>query len=230
MIARLRTARRFIINVLILLYAVPAWADVLELRDGQTLTGQYAGGSKEEVRFQVGSQALRFPLAEVSRLTIGTTAQADFGRAAKETLRQLKALASVTEGGTTYQNYSTRVEDAKIKIDQFLDEHKSSPIPKFNDHIADSLGFYVAASSAWNAKVARTGSWNLPRNPYVLRCAPLQQVITREINKKTSLGPGYEGYKYDEVSHGLTIEHYGIPLLWECARNSLLDAEKALSQ
>jgi len=123
-------------------------ADVLELKDGQKLEGQFAGGSKDEVRFQVGSQTLRLPIAEVSRITMGITGQNDFPKAAREVLRHLKALASVAEGGTTYQNYSPRVEDLKIKIDQFLDEYRASPLPEFNEHIADSLGFYVAASSA----------------------------------------------------------------------------------
>ncbi len=79
--------------LLVLSWPIPAWADVLELKSGQKLEGQFAGGSKEEVRFQVGSQTLKFPIADVSRITIGTAGQEDFRKAAKEALRQLKALA-----------------------------------------------------------------------------------------------------------------------------------------
>ena len=106
---------------------VSVQADVLELKSGQKLEGQYAGGSKDEVRFQVGSQTLKFPIAEVSKIIMGTAGQEDFRKAAGEALRQLKALNSVIEGGIAYQDYARRVSDAKIKVDQFLDEYKPSP-------------------------------------------------------------------------------------------------------
>ena len=219
---------------------VLAWADVLELKSGQKLEGQFAGGSKDEVRFVVGSQTLKFPIAEVSRITIGSGAQDDFHKAAKEALRQLKALASVTEGGITYRDYAPRVSDAKIKIDQFLDEYKPSPVPKFNERVADSLGFYVAASSAWNLKLlrpeeARNASLRLLENEYIRQCAPLQKAMPpsdeMEIPDLSRLTPQKRTVKMPGFRLIWAIEAgYGLPLLWECARNSMIDAEKALSR
>ncbi len=226
---------RYIMSVLTVLFAfswlASAQADVLELKSGQKLEGQYAGGSREEIRFQVGSQSLRFAIAEVSKITIGSAGQEDFYKAAKEALRQLKALASVVEGGTTYQNYSPRVEDAKIKVDQFLDEYKASPVPKFNEYLADSLGFYVAASSSWNLRMLRgsSGETILAREViteelmgrYVPRCAPLQAAILE----------GRKDRQYsNKVKDSTTLHLYGVQLLWECARNSMIDAEKALNR
>ena len=206
-----------VVALLTLLWPASVQADVLELKNGQKLEGQYAGGSKDEVRFQVGSQALKFPIGEVSRITMGNPGQEDFRKAAIEALRQLKALASVAEGGTTYQDYARRVSDAKIKVDQFLDEYRSSPLSKFNEHIADSLGFYVAASSAWNVKVSQNPFSNLAQNPYILKCAPIQEEIAQGRRTRPNA--------QDEV----TIM-FGIPRLWECARNSVIDAEKALGR
>jgi len=196
------------------------YADVLELKSGQKVEGQFVGGSREEIRFQVGSQALKFPIAEVTKITIGSAGQEDFYKAAKEALRQLKALASITEGGTTYQNYSTRVEDAKIKIDHFLDEYKDPPLPAFKSHIVDSLGFYVAASAAWNAKASKSYG-GLLENPYVQRCAPLQEVLIREAGSEKS--PTTKA-----IAWAVTIAYSGVRPLWECARSSLADAERAL--
>lgn len=194
---------------------VSAWADVLELKSGQKLEGQYAGGSKDEVRFQVGSQTLKFAVAEISRITFGTTSQDDFLKAAKDVLRQLKALASTVEGGITYRDYAPRVTDAKIKVDQFLDEYKSSPLPRFNEHVADSLGFYAAAATAWNAGISKSaeGLLAIAGNKYVPKCAPLQEEVAR-----------HEG-KFDPA---ITIAIVGMRPLWECARSSMLDAEKVL--
>lgn len=206
-------------TLLVAFCPVSARADILELKSGQKLEGQYVGGSKEEIRFQVGSQTLKFPVAEVSRITIGTSGQEDFYKAAKEALRQLKALASVVEGGPTYRDYAPRVTDAKIKVDQFLEEYRASPLPRFNQHVAGSLGFYVAAASAWNAKVSRTGARELARDPYVLRCSPLQEEVARMRGGISSP---------DELSDGVTIQVIGIPILWKCAHNSMIDAEKVL--
>lgn len=86
-------------GLLAVLYSAPVSADVLELRSGQKLEGRFAGGSREEVRFQVGSQTLRFPIVEVSRITVGASGQEDIRKAAGEALRQLKGLASTVEGG-----------------------------------------------------------------------------------------------------------------------------------
>ncbi len=92
---------RVLAILLVVSWPAGVQADILELKSGQKLEGQSAGGSKDEVRFQVGSQTLKFPIAEVSRITIGTAGQDEFHKAAKDALRQLKALTSVTQGGTT---------------------------------------------------------------------------------------------------------------------------------
>lgn len=188
-------------------YPVSAYADVLELRNGQKLEGQYAGGSKGEVRFEVGSQTLKFPIAEISMISLGAADQKAFERAAKEVLLQLKALDSVVDGGVTYRDYVKRVSDTKIKVDQFLEEQKPSPIPEFNNNIADALQYYVTASHMWEAKVAPRWD-NLffgVNNPTVAKCA------------SKGLAP-FNNASLIEVSH-----------LWQCARKSLTDAKNVLS-
>jgi hypothetical protein len=235
---------RYVMGILTILLAfscpTPVRADVLELKNGQKLEGRYAGGSKEEIRFQVGSQTLRFPTGEVSKITIGTSGKEDFRKTAREALRQLKALASVAEGETTYRDYAPRVSDAKIKIDQFLDEHKPSPVPKFNEYIADSLGFYVAASAAWNTRLLgpeekRNASLRLLENDYIRKCTPLQKAMPPSdemvIPDPLSSAAQKRTVKVPGLRLAWAIEAgYGIPLLWECARNSLIDAEKALNR
>jgi len=202
---------------------VLALADVLELKNGQKVEGQFAGGTREEIHFQVGSQTLRYPIAEVARITMGSQSQEDYRKAAREALRQVKALASVVEGGTTYRDYGPRVSDAKIKVDQFLDEFKSSALPMFNAHIADALGFYIAASSAWNARISRSGYEGLARNSFAQKCAPLQQLVIQ------GRAGGLGGLSQDAID-GIAVAVGGVQPLWECARTSLGEAERALGQ
>jgi len=206
----------------LLLVIVGVWsssvlAEVLELRNGQKIEGQFAGGSRDELHFQVGSQTLKFPVGEVARITFGTAAQEAFSKAAKEALRQIKALASVVEGGITYRDYAPRVSDAKIRVDQFLDEYKSSPVPAFNAYISHALGFYVAASSAWNVQISRRGYEELRVNSYAGQCAAFLKTVP---NPFSGLA----------LSSGKEIAAAGPQPLWYCARESLNEAEKALGQ
>ena len=210
-----------------LLVIVGVWsssvlAEVLELRNGQKIEGQFAGGSKDELHFQVGSQTLKFPVGEVARITFGTVAQEDFSKAAKEALRQIKALASVVEGGITYRDYAPRVSDAKIRVDQFLDEYKPSPVPAFNAHISDALEFYVAASSVWNAGISRRGYEEIQVSPYVQKCAALQEIVETFLGTQRRLS--------GIPQRGMVIASAGPQPLWQCARASLNEAEKALGQ
>ena len=53
----------------LLLVALPAWADVLELKDGRVLRGTYMGGTQGTVRFMVGDKVELFTRADIVALT-----------------------------------------------------------------------------------------------------------------------------------------------------------------
>jgi hypothetical protein len=63
---------RFTITVLALALVCPA--DTLRLRNGATVTGNFLGGSADEVRFMVDDQVERFPRADVAAVIFSSIA------------------------------------------------------------------------------------------------------------------------------------------------------------
>jgi hypothetical protein len=55
--------------VALLAAALPAWADTLELKNGQVLNGRYLGGTAAQVRFEVDGRVEVYRVSEVVALT-----------------------------------------------------------------------------------------------------------------------------------------------------------------
>ncbi len=55
----------------ILLLAAMAWADTLELKNGQTYQGKYLGGTDSEIDFQIEGKVQRFAVGDVLVLNFG---------------------------------------------------------------------------------------------------------------------------------------------------------------
>ena len=79
-----------------------------------------------------------------------TTAQK---AAASKAVKQLRALNSVVEIGTTYSDYSKRVVDAKIEID---DQLSSLPNGELKKSILAALKAYDDARNLWKLEVGDT--------------------------------------------------------------------------
>lgn len=66
--------RRTLVRVLLLLSAVsislPGFSDVLRLRDGREISGQYEGGSARVVRFRTSSGVMEYDVLEVAGVRI----------------------------------------------------------------------------------------------------------------------------------------------------------------
>lgn len=65
-----------------ILAAVPSGADVLELKDGQVLTGRYAGGTAGTIRFETGGNIRVVEASQALALTFTGAAAADQGSVA----------------------------------------------------------------------------------------------------------------------------------------------------
>jgi hypothetical protein len=204
------------VAIVICLLTIPgfAFAAVLQLKSGQKVEGDFVGGTSSEVQIKVGSQVLKFNVNEIAIIVFDSTAFAQkqnspknsFSQAAKEVLRPLRAIDSVVEAGTNYNNYAPRVSDAKIKVDEFLREYSKSPIPEFNNHIAAAIAYYTEASTAWNAKVSKSFA-EIPPNAYIFNC--------KECGEQTRTSQFWD-----------VIAQFFVPCIWECARNEIIKAEQ----
>jgi hypothetical protein len=75
---------------------------------------------------------------------------------AKEAIKALSAMSTVAEIGTTYSNYTTRLADVKIQVDELLakmpaDAPDGPTQPK--RYIQMALDSYVSAAHYWEMKI-----------------------------------------------------------------------------
>jgi len=197
------------------------------LKNGQKIDGDFVGASADEIQFEVASQILKIKVQAISYIafdkSIPTKLNASNGDHFKsdreKVLRSLKALKSVVEVGVNYDDFSQRVLDTQVKIDEYLSKYKKAGYPSFNTAVSNSMGFYAAARSAWELRLMETdlaGEWlrkgeMLCQNRYIQACSALKNRLDTENSEPSVI-----------------LAAYGIYDLWECAGDSLLKAEKEL--
>jgi hypothetical protein len=184
-------------------------AAVLELKTGQKVEGDYAGGSATEIKLKVGSQILVFPVQDVSRLHfIAPASEGDFSGDSLKALRILKSLQSVTKAGVNLGEYSRRVNDAAIEIDAFLDKYKGAEQQGVLTEVREVMKLYSLASRAWSGAIAR--SWVSVTDEDLQRCHALREEFAIMYPH-----PGGPGYLLTESARKL----------WSCADERLTKVE-----
>jgi hypothetical protein len=204
----------------LLLVASQASADVIELKTGQRVEGSFKQATSGKVSIEVGGQTITFEQEKVRAIYFGggPAPNAPPLSAALEALRVLKALQSVVVGGVTYRDYAPRVSDAKIVVDRYLGEpNQTDAVVKAA--IKETLGFYVLASSAWNAKIIdRTVL--VAGDPMAERCPALKDMLAK--------WPYTGNLSISDETRGVIIST-NIPVIWHCAADQTAEAERLLS-
>ena len=103
--------------ILLLVTALRASADVVELKTGETVQGVLKEVTGTKVVIEVGGQSITFDRAKVRAFYTGNLAQGAGARGAlpteaQEALATLKDLQSALSAGVTYRDYGPRVADA----------------------------------------------------------------------------------------------------------------------
>ena len=80
--------------------AIPSGADVLELKDGQVLTGRYAGGTAGTIRFETGGNLRVVEASQALALTCTGAAVADQGSVAAPAAAAPAAVAPAAPAGS----------------------------------------------------------------------------------------------------------------------------------
>lgn len=188
-------------------------AEVVELKTGQRVEGELKSVTPTEVLLDVAGQPITFPREKVAIIYFGTPPKGSGGSPLSDALRVLKGLQSATSAGVNYRDYAPRVTDAKIQVDQMLGDAPDGPI---KIALADALGFYVYASNAWNARVARSNYEVIALNPLYEKCEPLKREVER-LDR---------GRSRELSSRGISISIVGVSPLFDCANERLNEAER----
>jgi hypothetical protein len=163
-----RLGRSAALLVIITTWTVtPAWPDVVELKTGQKVEGTFKGADEAAVRVEVGGQVITFKPDQVRAIYYGAApAERPVAPPLRdEAIRALRGVESITTGGTTYREYVTRANDAKIVVDRYLQDRNSSGPERAA--ISGAMGFYAVAGVVWGALITRR-----PVAPQDLRLLP----------------------------------------------------------
>lgn len=220
---------RIISGAIILLWALavaPSWADVVELKTGQRVEGNFKQATPAGVVIEVGGQTITFEQEKVRAIYFGPTPTPQvLPSALDEAIKALKALESATKGGVSYREYAPRVIDAKVIVDRYLGMPISGD-QSIRQAVADAMSFYVLASTAWNGRVVRGGTESFVaagRDPAVQKCPAAKQAA--EEPRRASPSPRILGEDY---AIGSALAYFGLPSLWSCASDKIAEAERAL--
>ena len=209
--------------VLTLVLAAPASADVVELRSGQRVEGVFKGADDSAVRIEVGGKIMTFAPSEVRAIYYGVAPAAPAAVAERdEALGALSMLRSVAQRGVTYQSYASRVGEAQLVVNRYVQKEDGAPAVK--GAIAESFHLYALAETAWNAGLSRGNYATVGTDARLARCDDAQRVIAESKRKNPfiwrSKGAG------EAATAGMVIANDGIAALWSCAADRLAEAER----
>jgi hypothetical protein len=137
------------------LTAVPAIADVVELKTGQRVEGTLKQADQASVRVEVGGQVITFKPDQVRAVYYGLAPAAGppATKPGARALTALKGLKSVAEAGTVYRDYVTWAADAKVEVDRDADVS-----PELSAALAGTMNYYVLARNVWQQQLSSRGA------------------------------------------------------------------------
>jgi hypothetical protein len=207
--------------VFFIVLAQPLQADVIELKSGERVEGKFTKAAAGKVTIEIGGQPITIEQEKVRAIYFGvapTSGAAVTPSAFDEALRALKALQSVTRAGVVYREYSTRVNDAKIVVDRFVQDAAAPAEAK--SPIQEAMEFYIIVAQVWNARITSSQAeyHSVGRNPALDRCPEMRETFSK-VKRGSDLGS-------DPETRGQIVDAVGIQPLWSCASTKIAEAEK----
>jgi hypothetical protein len=142
--------------LLLAFLAAIAHADTVELKTGEKIEGVFKEAGPAGAVIEVGGQPITFTLDKVRAIYLGATPAIKAGPApAEAAIDALRSLRSVTTSGINYRDYSTRVLDAKVRVDKYRDSGANDPA---RDAIVAAMKYYEMGSQAWGLRVGVGGN------------------------------------------------------------------------
>ena len=200
-------------------------ATVVQLKNGEKVEGKFMGGTKDVINFEVASQKIAIQISDISLIlfdkgalnTIDTSKNSSFLDDAKEALYSLNSIKSIVNSRVNYREYSKRILDTKIIIDNFLNTHNDTINPTFNISISDAMGFYETALDCWTFEINEPGMekgmlfMSFFQNKYIMeKCERCKEQLVASVKD--------ENLSFDAR-----------PFLFQKAEEAIMEAENALN-
>jgi hypothetical protein len=152
------------------------------------------------------------------------------GPSPTEALDALRGLKSVTEAGLNFPEYSSRVLDAKVKVDRYMDIAKADD--PLRAKIATTMRIHTIAVSVWEFKIRnerdRKDAELVLGDSAISGIPPMASRIKHAMEAVENLPRDDRGKVFSDLSAvdflGIDLTQYGPQLLWQCADVTLAEA------
>jgi hypothetical protein len=119
---------------------------------GEPIKGQFVKADDKTVTLEQGAATISIKLEEITSIVFDAAAaeapKEDKGlNAARSAIKSLRRLASATEVGISYVNYSPLLAEVKTEVDSLLPDIPSGDL---RGDIATALKEYTVAGTVWN--------------------------------------------------------------------------------
>jgi hypothetical protein len=221
--------------VLPLLFALSLRGDTIELKTGERIEGAFKQANSAGAVIEVAGQPITIPLEKIRAIYFGAAASAIVAGPApsQEALDALKALRSVTDSGIAYRDYSQRVLNAKVKVDQYLST-ASDDITPLRSAIGLAMREYELASQAWSGAITTSGvalisvGRSIEQDSRISDCPAIREMIDQvDQNPNRRLRPTSPAARTDSIGIRAGLRP---ALLWACASAQLAEAERLVAQ
>ena len=136
----------------------------INIKNGETVNGNFIQASGNSLRIEVEGTPRNINLDDVVSITFRDEASAEGGTttqrpvrlspqakaAARDALKALRKMAGATEIGINFQEYGSRVIDAKADVEEGL---RQLPDGELKTEISLAMEAYADAGMAWNGMI-----------------------------------------------------------------------------
>jgi hypothetical protein len=140
-------------------------------------------------------------------------------QAAIETLDALKAVQSIATTGVSYRDYTSRMLDAKIQVEKFLQAQGGDL--ELKSRVQNAMTLYLLAGAAWNARI----QGNAPALEAIGTQPALQ--LCPEIQPVLDLPPPLDIEGSAALKRGVNVAS-NLDILWGCASNNITETGQVL--
>lgn len=221
----------------VFLIGAPAFADIVELKDGRRVEGTFRGASSAIVAIDVDGRTQTFEFDEVRALYFGAPppvpaapvapAPAPEARSgapgpggdATAALAALRALQTAVGAGVSYRDYAPGVIEARAAVETFV-QNPASGESGLKAMMNAAMSLYALGVEAWNARIRKAGYEALGANPAADLCPALRTKMM------TAREQGL--LKPTPFSAGIGVAA-GLPQIWSCAGEKVDEAARLMT-
>jgi len=210
----------------------------VELKSGERIDGAFRRAASEGVAIEVAGQPVTIGLDKVRAIYFSqapqksTPAGSSATSLLQDAMSALTALRSVTKSGISYRDYSSRVLDARVAVDRYLNSPAKNEPAGLRAEIKIAFGQFELAAQAWSAQVSTSaGGLEIMKNVGTILTGDTELgrcQATKKFIADTRAQWGATMNLNDPAMIGSLVG--GEPgLVWNCAVDHVNQAERLLT-